>query len=307
MAFTSSAVPAAQLLAQGEDAPMVFAENILRGVDGFWSSDGTGTGSDLTDPSFPAYFASDGHQHFGTRRTTGTATAHYFVWQISSSDSFDSAYVKLIGSAQPTTVTLQIADNSAFSTNLVTVFSWTGPGGSGRYTGASGSVYTGTGWCRLVLNFSGLETAPAIGELVLCQRRQISRRPDQSTGYDDQPYGSSLESWSARGGVNQNYTMARGFSNFRGGFSPDGTDQHGLDDLATFRGIVTESDYLAYPVVWIDRPNTALDFACLGMLELSGNDIGLEMPYEGWALRRVSFRLTESSPFARRDNRASDT
>lgn len=303
MAFTGSAVPAAQLSAQADDAPFVIADNHVRDVLPFWSSDGTGTGSDVTDPSAPASRATDGQQHFGTTNTSGSATVHRFVWQFAGSVAFDTLYLKLIGSNVPSSVVFQIADDAAFSTNLVTLFTFTPPGGSARYLGANNTRYTGTGWCRVVINFSPGAAAPQIAEVVLGQRRQLSRRPDQGSGYDDQPHGSTIDAWETRGGVRQNYLHARGFSNYRGMFTPTGADAYGLDDLTMLRAVVTDSDYLKEPIVWVDRPNSALDFACFGDLEFSGLDAGLEAPFQGYAKRQVPFRFHERPSFARRDNR----
>lgn len=307
MAFVGSSIAAAQLSAQADDAPAIIADNLLRDTEGFWSSDGTGTGSDITDPSTPASWATDGHQHFGTRRTNVSDSIHRFVWQFASSVDFDSIYIKLIGSPIPTSVVFEIADNAAFSTNAVTMFTWNPSAGSSRLTGFSETRYTGTGWCRVIFNYSGAELAPAIGEIQIGQRRQLSRRVDQGSGYDDAPYGSRRDVWSSRGGVMNVSLFARGFSDFRGKFSPTGSDRYGLDDIATLRSIMTDSNYLSYPVVWVDRPGTALDFACFGFLEFSGADVGLNLPLESWVLRSAPFQFTESTPFARRDSRDSDT
>lgn len=310
MAFVGASVSADQILSQAEDAPFVLAKNWMRDVgSAFWSSDGTGTGTDQTDVNTPFQWVADGQAHFGCGKdvVAGTNTVHRFVWQVSSTSDFDAIWFHVVGGGTPTSVVFTIADNAAFSTNPVNLFTWTPTGASSHYMGAAATRYTGTGWARLVITYAAPDYAPAIGEIVLGSRRQISRRPNQDGSYDDQPYGSKIAVFEARGGVDSSYSFARGFSNFEGSFSPSGEDQYSQDDITTLRGIVTDSDYLQERVVWVDRPATALDFACFGRLVLSGLDRGLVLPYVDWQLRDVNFSFREAAPFARRSNRISDT
>lgn len=300
MSFSGAAVSAGQLLALADDAPLVIAHNVLAdGTGQRWSAGGTAGGTDQSDPDFPARFAYDGQLHFGTASAGGSGTVFYYTWEWASSVVFDSVVIRVISDAEPTSVVLATSAAGTFS-SPTTHWTWTAPGADARLVGLSGTQYTGTGFGRLVLTYGTSVAAPQIGEIYIGQRRQLSRRPDQGGGYDDEPHGVDVDVFRARGRATKIYQHAGGFSDFSGAFTPTGADSHGLDDLATLRAIATDSDYLTEPVAWIDKPSSAPEFACVGVLSLGQG--GLVAPYQDWQLRRVDFEFSESTPFARVDN-----
>lgn len=306
MAWTGTSIPSGELASLADDAPLVVAHNVVD--DAFtlkWTSDGQASSADITVSTAPARWVHDGDMRFGCTRTAGSATNHYFNIHWATSTSFDCIFLKLLGSTTINSVTVQIDDDGNFSSGATTVASWTtllSP--SGRFVALSlnsNQRYTGTGYMRLVFNYLSSSSAPNIAEIVIGQRRQISRPPDQSSGYDDQPYGVSFTDQIFRGRDRQRFIEAYGFTDRTAGWTPNGSDLNGLDDLETFRGIMTDSNGGTEPVLWIDHPGTDPAMATFGYLSF-GNE-GLVMPYRDWSTRDVNVRHEELPPFARNDSR----
>lgn len=291
--------------ARASDAPLLVARNVVRDAAVLkWTTDGQAASADITVSTAPARWVYDGECRYGSTRQAGSASIHYFNLQWTASTSFDVVWIKLLGSITLTDIDVLIDDDGNFSSGATTIASWSGSlSPSGRFIalelGGGSNRYTGTGYMQVRLTYGSSVAAGQIAELVVGQRRQVSRRPDQSTDYDDGPIGSAYTDLQFRGRDRQRFVEAYGFTDWRAGWTPDGSDQFGLDDLATFRGMVTDSEGLRYPVLWVDQPTTAPEFATWGFL--SFGDAGLRLPFNGWAIRDVRATHEELPPFALND------
>ena len=307
MAFVASAVSAGEVSAMADDAPLCIAYNVLdTATQVKWTAGGTEAEADITETSMPVGRACDRYLHLATTRTAGNAGVHYFNFSLLDTVEFDCVFMR-VGSANAIDeIDLQIADSGDFVTVPVTLKAWNGLSG---VTAAgsrlvcvafTGGRYTGTGYGRIRFDMNASSAAPWLYELWLGKRRQISRRVDISSPYDDAPIGTQRDRTQIRGGLVTGMTRARGFQNFRGTFTPNGSDSYGLDDIATIRGIAEDTDDLLDPtVVWIDQPTSDLANAVVG--EISFGSDGLEFQYDGWEIRKVDFGITEIPPFARRE------
>jgi hypothetical protein len=271
-----------------------------------WTSDGQAASSDITVSTAPARWAYDGECRYGTTRQSGSASVHYFNLQWSSSIAFDVVWIKLLGGIALTDLDVLIDDDGDFGSGATVIAAWSGSlSPTGRYValelGGGNNRYTGTGHMQIRMTYGSSVAAGQIAEVVVGQRRQISRRPDQGTDYDDAPIGSVYTDLQFRGRDRQRFMEAYGHTDWHAGWTPNGTDQHGLDDVSTFRSIVTDSEGLRYPVLWIDQPTSAPEFATWGFLDFGGD--GIRQPYTGWAIRGVQAVHEELPPFCRNDSR----
>jgi len=304
MIWSSAAVTAGEVSAKGDDAPLIVAANLVRSAARKWTATGLDTDADITLATAPTDWACDGDLRFGTTRTAGTATNHYFNLVWSTSVTWDTVFLKVLGGTSINSVTIEISDNG--TSGWATIATWSAAlNPNGRMVAltlnSGNNRYSGTGYMRVRFNYGSASTAPLLAELVVGRRRQLSRRPDQSSGYDDLPYGSAYIDQRFRGRDRQRYIEASGFTDWVGAFSPHGSDQYGLDDITTLRTIAAESRGLRDPVLWIDRPNTFADVVTNGFLEFDQD--GLRLPFVSWALRAVTFKHEELPPFMRNDAR----
>lgn len=305
MAWTSAAIPAGEVSARADDAPLIVAHNRVRDAAVLkWTADGQAASADITVSTAPARWVYDGELRYGSTRQAGSSATHYFNIQWSSSITFDTIFIKMLGSVSLTDIDVLIDDDGNFSSGATTIASWSGTlSASGRFIalelGGGSNRYSGTGYMQIRFTYGSSSAMGQIAELVVGTRRQVSRRPDQGSDYDDSPIGAAYTDQRFRGRDRQRYMEAYGFTDWRAGWTPDGTDQHGLSDLVTFRGMVTDSEGLRQPVLWIDRPTAAPNFATWGFLDFGG--VELRMPFDGWAIRSVRAVHEELPPFARND------
>jgi hypothetical protein len=307
--FVGSAIPSGEISALTDDAPLIMATNVLdTATQVKWTAGGTEGEADITDTTQPVTRVRDRYLHLGTTRTPGSAATHYFNFSLLDAVDFDCIFLRIGSAAAISSIDFQTAAAGTFA-SPTTHKTWTAlssvTSNGARLVGLSlnsNQRFSGTGYGRIVFSMGASSSAPSIYELWLSRRRQISRRSDQGSGYDDAPIGATRDRVELRGGLVTGLTRARGFQNFRGGFSPSGFDQYALDDVSTLRAIATDTDYLGNPtIVWIDRPTTDAGNAVVG--ELSFSQGGLSLPFTGWATRSVDYSISELPPFALREPR----
>lgn len=188
MAYSAANVAAADLTLAAADKPMLGALVVYAPTAVEWSEGGSFAGADVTASGYPGSRAYDGLVSVETKPAS-TDTDYFYLLDLSGDPiTFDGAMIlgHNFGTAGVTAATLQIADDSAFSTNLVSVATWSSPG-TGRLVDlalGSGTAqrYTDVSYVRLYIQSSPAAT-PQFTELALFKRTQLQWRPNRP--YDE--------------------------------------------------------------------------------------------------------------------------
>lgn len=306
MAYFIGAVNVNNVLAQQADKPMMITANaITASAVVAWRSSGSfASGVDETAAGFAASRVFDGFHHLQTKPTTLADPVYLLIDMSASAGSFDC--VALIGHnfgemATPVTVTMQIADDSAFTSSLRDVATKVDVLGKravwyslGIPAGGSFESYSGVQYARLKI--AGHDRVPAVGQLILGSRHQMSQRPDQP--YDDAETHSDTVDFISQGGAVSRYARNVGRREFRPTWSPAGVDAFSLDDLATLRAWFAATAQGSKPFVYIDKPESEKE--ATGITRTAHYVLAqpsLTMPLEGPVLRKGSFVFVETSPF----------
>jgi hypothetical protein len=291
MPYALGSYSASETAAFNADNPLVIGHNALRDVvDARWTAAGTQTDTDITSTVHYAYRAYDGRAVSPTRADAPGSSTIYFNVQISPS-SIDTCALLFLRSFPDTTVTIQIADDAAFTTNVVDFL---------------GPVAASTGLPRLARSFEGSRyddvefirvrfvkasgtynaaTIPMISEFFIGTGRILGLGWDY--GSDMDPVSVEASEYEARSGDTTRYVMHRGRYKVRHSQILSGENFHGLDDVATVRLIASESLGYTRPVLYIPRPSSAVDRAMLGHLP----DGGIDLPQDNFdaAIHRFDF------------------
>lgn len=297
MAWSSAALTAAEIAAALADKPCLIAKNVVETVDasgamwkqgGLWSA-----GADETATNYEAAYAYDRGHSYETKPATAQTT-WYYLMKWAGGTEFDTCHIlgHNFGTIGGLTVTLQIADDTAFSTNLQTIATWT-PGSSTlrlgemklRHTGSAALRYTGVLYARLGIT-KGSTFTPEIGELWLGRRRQLLHRPNNPYNPDDRSWaGSEFDSMS---GVRTRTVDHEGRARVSGTW--DLADSTEIADVLLFRD---DSGYLSKPFLYVDEPETAAHAAWLMFHQGSG----FALPSPAPIARPFSLELEEQAPF----------
>lgn len=260
MAWSSASVSASIALSTSNDAPMFVSANVLDTtfVNIEWETTGvaTGTAPDDTAATAPSTFLYD--WDLGARTYSDTAaTTHYIVAERTSGNfgPFDTCLIgpNTFGDDGATAVSLQIADDDAFTTNLQTIASWV-PTDNSRlastslyHTGMDPLAYSSVKYVRLKIEMGGSKT-PGVSEWILATRRQLNYKADLPYAPDYTESRSTIQT--SRSGVAKVYSQSRGLSTIAPIFTLDS---------ATFSlpaTIYAACDYGARPVAYIEDPGT---------------------------------------------------
>lgn len=276
MPYASSAYGTAELAAYNRDCPLFVGHNLLRdAVTLRWTSTGTNTGTDITVPVSPAYRAFDGRIVSPTR-AFGSISTVYLNIRIPPS-TIDTIALIFLRAFPSSTVTVQIADDAAFTTNVV---DFAGP--FAAVTGIprlvrsfNGTRYTSVEFIRVRFvigagNYTNV-TMPKLGECFLGRGYPLSRTWDY--GSDEEADHVESADFEARSGEKTRTVFSRGkrVLTHQQVLSTGGL--LGLDDAATTRTIAQLSLDHTRPVLHIPHPSTALNTAFLGHLPTGGLEL----------------------------------
>jgi hypothetical protein len=291
MAYSSAALSANVLAAMAADKPLILGTNVLRDMaaaDLQWRTTGSfSSGSSGTDTSYPTRRLYDGYVSLATRPSSAQNT-WYLLMQWSSAVAFDS--ICIIGhNFGAMTVTLQVADDAAFTSNLVTLATWTLAGATLKrqtsfaltHAGGSALKYSAVSYARL--KFDGTSLRPEIAEILLGERRQLLHNPAEPWAPDD--YHSEVSDVRTLGGQMTRYMWYRGQRRISAELST--YDTASATDLVTL--YTTDLAYGTKPFLWVDQPTTAPQKAFLMMLD----DPDQSIPYDGPCERNWQIEATE--------------
>ena len=275
------------------DCPVIVGHNVLRdALDARWTTTGTQSGTDLTSAGSPARRARDGR---GTLPTNflGTAATVYFNIQVPPS-IIDTVCVLFGGAFPSATVTIQIADDAAFTSNVV---DFAGPFAAqtgGRIVRSFlGDRYEDVEFVRIrfVIGSGSFTNQPEIVECFLGRGRVLS----QWWGYgnDAAPARSTSVDYDTPQGDKHRYLhhYDRHTARHTQNISRNATTT--LNDVATMRSLSSESRSFTRPVLYIPRPASALSQALLGFPPKDGIDLP-QVAYESYD---CSFDFDEQPPF----------
>lgn len=193
MAFSSTALSAAELAAKALDKPLFLGRNVLEDYNALpeWKGGGSGTwtsGSDITYGSAYTSYLFDGRGTVRSYPGLGSYTGFTIIFDLVAGTDDDHTFdtiaiwnhnLHLLTPTSPT-VTFQVSDASDFTTNLTTLATWTVTTGD-RLVAYLTSRYSSVRYARLVIASSAgafTTTAPAIGEIHVARRRQMGAYPD---------------------------------------------------------------------------------------------------------------------------------
>jgi hypothetical protein len=296
MAWSSASLSADEVSNAAADNPLAVGLHALSGssLAAEWNDTGSLADTDDSATGYPAANAADFRGSVPTK-PTGTDTDWYWCADLGASGVPDVDMALLLGHNMGTlggmTVTLQIADDSAFSTNLQTIATWS-PGTSTlrlvsytlKHTGSDALRYSSLRYVRLRFQNAGAVT-PSFGELWLGRRRQLTVRP--TVGYDETEAVAAATDFVADDRSSIRYQWA------------DGIGRRVLDfpalsstDAATVKSLRDDCKRGGRPVLWCDKPASEPDRT---MLMLPPPE--LRRPNLGGSKRSFTMTLNEQDTF----------
>lgn len=307
MAWGVTTLSAAQIARTQLDKPIIAAEQVLRdGIvaakwvqssEGWADADRSAAGYELTRlgagmPSLISYPTLTGP-------TVTTVNAIF---------SLDSVAFDVIGLfnlapiAFNQTVTVEIADDSAFSTNARVIAQWTNVQprrladfNLRHHTGGAFpdfQRYSAVDWMRITWTSASnlFGSGIRLGELHLGRRRQMWVKSDVGQ-FDDFEMDGLSSSFEAHGGDRWKYQAFGGRGVRRLAFRPHGGED--IDQVSELREMWRECGYGRRPVMYCERPSTVPNRAMM----MSWEGDGFALPIEEYRNRTFSGVLMEQSPF----------
>ena len=278
-----------EVSAFNSDNPLIVSYNVLRdAIDARWTEFGSQTDADLTSPVHYAYRSYDGRAISPTRAQVSGLGTIYFNVQIPPS-TIDTMALLFLRAFSPSTVTVEIADDAAFTSNVATF---------------AGPFTTETGLPRVVRSFAGSRyddvefiriefvkdagqwnssNFPQLAEFVLGMGRVLGVGWDY--GSDIDPIYVEAAEFEARSGDRTRYIAHRGRHSVKHSQVLSAENFSGLDDVATVRAISDETRGHTLPLLYIPRPSSLVDRAMFGFLPGGG----LDLPQNDFD--RTSFRF----------------
>lgn len=306
MAYTATVMSGAELtLFNAGNKPALGANASWRPNDVQFRTGGSwAAGSDGTDASYPARRVYDGKWHLAAKAASAQTT-WYLIFDFSSHPiTFDAVVFGGHCATGPTdhgnesivgvTVTMEIADDNAYSVNKIDV---SGAGGvaSGAarrlwynlyHTGTTPYRYSNVSYARIKMT-KGAAFTPQFGEVSFVRRWMLEAFPAipfAPLGYDLE---SSVDDYVSRNGVISRNGLARGKKAWTARMNPwQSPYTSNVRDwfLATGSG--------GRPFWWFDTVNGNYDFALMAL------DPKLSMPNVGYAEKDVTLTAVEQGPEA---------
>lgn len=277
---TTSTKSSAEQAAIAADKTLFVTKNALRSLAGtpYWVAWNGGTSANA-DSIYEAVWAADGQADEPTMPALQSPAVDTYDLVFNLDTTVDGNYNRIsdvaifghnlntlsLAMTKTITVSVQIADSSAFTTGLATLATWTLTGGyrdlplvsvdlASAYT-----IYEGAPWLRVRIEctaaFSG--TMPQIGEVFAGRSRQLGRRPDRP--FDPRSATSNITRQRTKTGSIASYERYTYAGDVRLTYTAyDGTDRDtGLDDVATLEAWYQDLRGGAEPFVFIDSPGSA--------------------------------------------------
>ena len=298
MAWSSAGVPAADLALAAADKPILAGTPDPDDLTGGWDVGTlTGTVASATDEDAnrPARRVGDGLPGLQTT-TNASGTQFSLVLQFAVGIEFD--FIGFLNhnleTLNCTSLTTEVADDAAFTTNLQTI-STLNPSleASDRriadleltHLGGSALRYSNVEYIRIAITCnSGF---PEIGQVVLGRRYQLKHEPNRP--WDPDQNVSSLDRFESRAGVITDTPRFRGRRLIAANLNPDETDKK--QDLIDWWADINQG---ALPFVWIDKPNSLpSDFY---FMKVPAQDPTFDFPFVLPFVREFTLRGVEQGP-----------
>ena len=257
MAYSAADLSAADIASAAADKPILGALMVYAPTSKEWSAAGAFSGADATAADSPARRAYDGFTDLITKPSSAAVTWYYLLDIIAAGVAID--FVAILGHNFGTitglTVTLEIADNSEFTTNLLAIASMS-PGTSNdrlidlvlESGGGTARRYSAVQYARLKI--TGTSGTPEIGELILGQRCQMQYKPNRP--YNPNLTAADSEGFRSKSGIKTTYIQNRGARRLIAGLTVSGSTK--IDDVETWWSNTRQG---TQPFVWIEDPNTS--------------------------------------------------
>jgi hypothetical protein len=259
MPYSSAIRAASEAAAYALDKPMLIGANRARTLAAAsqWRTSGSwASGADGTAGSGDTSRASDDYDHLRTFPASSETEWFYLLNLGAAPGTVDSLAILNPYGLSGVQIDLQLADNSAYSTNLVTVASVT-PSDIKRvivldlhHTGDVPLRYSSAQWWRLRFTKGGAAILPRFGEVVLGNSLQLSHKPDRP--YYDGTTRSSAERFESYSGVVTDAVRHRGRRHLSATLAL--TAQAEADAVRSF--FEDDIDAGTRPFLWVDDPLT---------------------------------------------------
>jgi len=297
MAWSSAAISATYLAARALDKPMLIGANELRPdrVSSIqWRTSGSfSSGSDGTATNGPARRAGDGFTSMYTYPSSA-ANTWYYLMKWTTAATFDALVIigHNFGTIGGLTVTLDVADDDAFSSNLQTIATIS-PGSSNdrsvaltlKHTGSDPRQYTGVTRARLKVT-KGSSHTPQFSELILGRSHQLTYKPDiEYATFNEESSTDESETLTGEVGGVTNYER-------RKLLEADLTLQDETE-ATKIKDWWSDCKGGTKPFVWIEEPTTTPSSAMLMML----SEKRAPLNYIDGALQTYRISAREQSPF----------
>jgi hypothetical protein len=285
MAWSEVDIPAAEQALFENDKPFILAQNLLRNATPTWVD---GSATNAFNATFPPVRVHDGYTDLATRPTDLTSATYYLRFDLGALREFDTvAFPRhLVGGYD---VSLEVADNSGYSTNLTVVHpAITVPANGGRFimtnlTSTTGRKVITARYVRIkIVKASGTQV-PNLFEVCLGKRIQLAHNPD--VPYDPDAQAPSLATAVSYSGRRTNY-IRHGRQRFiRGALTTSGAEAAAI--IAGYE----DAQGNARPVVYSPNPFTLASSYLFGFMATE-----FDMPYAGPIDRRYSIDFEEQGP-----------
>ena len=273
MTYSSTAIPSAELAALALDKPIFASANALRDYNTApaWFTTRTWLGTQVDEPNAPGRWVHDDSMRVQTNPVstmTGAAAHLLFDLDDAAGNEIDMViignhnFAELAGTIN---VAVYCADDSAFTTNLNLMASWSGVSTDDRlvdlsllHTAVTNRRFSSARYVSIDItttsNFTAPNPRPKIGEVFLGRRRQLARKHDYPG--DDQAESSRIDLFESEGGYSTAYRRAYGRRDLDLMWTADQADDLGIDDQATWRAIWSDMARGTRPVWYLREPST---------------------------------------------------
>ena len=307
MAYTAAALTSDENTGLSNDKPMMVLQSANSPTDAHWTTGGTHASADVTESTTPAVRAHDDIGSLVTQTDTASAgtSPKYYNFYFSAGISFDTCIIlgHNLNSQSITSLKLQIADDSSFSTNVVNPYVYTVSGStdnrltcvnlntedSGSYSAAgTAQRYSNVQYARIVIEHAGSKT-PKLGEVFLGTRYQLQRNP--SLAWNNKDEVSVVSDFTTHSGLTKRYVQYRGQAVRRVSMA-----LAAAAEITTIDNWFNATEEGTKTFAYIETPNTSPQ-THLMMLD-SPN---LRFPLVGPTERALSFSMTEQPPYLSRE------
>ena len=292
MAYSSAAVNATDLALAAADKPFFVPKNRARDTSysfGWRVSGSFASGSDATDALGSVDRAVDGFDHARTFPNAGYSAIYWICDFGAAGIALDWFALMGVNGIAGATVTLQIADNDAFSSNLVTLATTTADAKRIvfpvlTHLGGGALQYLTVRFLRVLFQAGGA-IIPAFGEMWCGTRLQMDRAPNRP--YEPLGFSGDADDSRTVSGVMARVVRARGRRALNLSWNPDSTTYQ-----ARLQQLFTDSNYGMRPFVYVQAPSASPRDAVVAMFSAPEH----AQPFVGPFEREYMLRAVEQGP-----------